>query len=186
MSNSVQPHRRQPTRLPHPWDSPGKNTGVGCQQERLLLYKSDLKGSKSVSVIYNADNIFSSRNVTIWVNKYSSSKKKLFTDHQEDQLTATLKQTLLWKSQNPAVRPKHPLNHRDQEWWPQKDNRSNKTLTGWLLPQVSTTPRRESSLPLMVSLVQKESPVPPDCGKLPRRPTQGSLGESAESDPENI
>ena len=20
----------QPTRLPHPWDSPGKNTGVGC------------------------------------------------------------------------------------------------------------------------------------------------------------
>ena len=30
MSNSVQPHRRKPTRLPHPWDSPGKNTGVGC------------------------------------------------------------------------------------------------------------------------------------------------------------
>ena len=24
------PHRRQPTRLPHPWNSPGKNTGVGC------------------------------------------------------------------------------------------------------------------------------------------------------------
>ena len=24
------PHRRQPTRLPHSWDSPGKNTGVGC------------------------------------------------------------------------------------------------------------------------------------------------------------
>ena len=24
------PHRRQPTRLPHLWDSPGKNTGVGC------------------------------------------------------------------------------------------------------------------------------------------------------------
>ena len=23
-------HRRQPTRLPRPWDSPGKNTGVGC------------------------------------------------------------------------------------------------------------------------------------------------------------
>ena len=30
MSDSVQPHRRQPTRLPHPWDSPGKSTGVGC------------------------------------------------------------------------------------------------------------------------------------------------------------
>ena len=30
MSNSVWPHRRQPTRLHRPWDSPGKNTGVGC------------------------------------------------------------------------------------------------------------------------------------------------------------
>ena len=30
VSNSVRPHRWQPTRLPHPWDSPGKNTGVGC------------------------------------------------------------------------------------------------------------------------------------------------------------
>jgi len=26
----VRTHRRQPTRLPCPWDSPGKNTGVGC------------------------------------------------------------------------------------------------------------------------------------------------------------
>ena len=26
----LRPHRRQPTRLPRPWDSPGKNTGVGC------------------------------------------------------------------------------------------------------------------------------------------------------------
>ena len=30
MSNSVRPHRWQPTRLPCPWDSPGKNTRVGC------------------------------------------------------------------------------------------------------------------------------------------------------------
>ena len=30
MSDSVRPHRWQPTRLLHPWDSPGKNTGVGC------------------------------------------------------------------------------------------------------------------------------------------------------------
>ena len=30
MSDSVRPHRRQPSRLPCPWDSPGKNTGVGC------------------------------------------------------------------------------------------------------------------------------------------------------------
>ena len=30
VSDSMRPHRRQPTRLPRPWDSPGKNTGVGC------------------------------------------------------------------------------------------------------------------------------------------------------------
>ena len=30
MSDSVRPHRRQPTRLLCPWDSPGKITGVGC------------------------------------------------------------------------------------------------------------------------------------------------------------
>ena len=36
VSNPVRRHRRQPTRLPHSWDSPGKNTGVGCHF--LLLY----------------------------------------------------------------------------------------------------------------------------------------------------
>ena len=30
MSHSVRPHGLQPTRLLCPWDSPGKNTGVGC------------------------------------------------------------------------------------------------------------------------------------------------------------
>ena len=30
MSNSVRPDRQPPTRLPRPWDSPGKNTGLGC------------------------------------------------------------------------------------------------------------------------------------------------------------
>ena len=30
MSDCVRPQRRQPTRLLLPWDSPGKNFGVGC------------------------------------------------------------------------------------------------------------------------------------------------------------
>ena len=30
VSDSVRPHWWRPTRLPRPWDSPGKNTGVGC------------------------------------------------------------------------------------------------------------------------------------------------------------
>ena len=46
MSNSVRPHRRQPTRLPHPWDSPGKNTGVGCH---FLLQCMKVKSESEVS-----------------------------------------------------------------------------------------------------------------------------------------
>ena len=46
VSNSVQPHRRQPTRLPHPWDSPGKNTGVGCH---FLLQCMKVKSESEVA-----------------------------------------------------------------------------------------------------------------------------------------
>ena len=43
VSDSVLPHRRQPTRLPHPWDSPGQNTGVGSHS--LLRGFSPTQGS---------------------------------------------------------------------------------------------------------------------------------------------
>ena len=42
MSDSVRPHQWQPTRLPHPWDSPGKNTGVGCHLRSLISNFSSL------------------------------------------------------------------------------------------------------------------------------------------------
>ena len=45
MSDSVRPHRRQPTRLPRPWDSPGKNTGVGCH---FLLQRVKVKSLSHV------------------------------------------------------------------------------------------------------------------------------------------
>ena len=46
MSDSVQPHRQQPTRLPRPWDSPGKNTGVGCH---FLLQRMKVKSESEVA-----------------------------------------------------------------------------------------------------------------------------------------
>ena len=46
MSDSVRPHRRQPTRLPRPWDSPGKNTGVGCH---FLLQCMKVKSESEVA-----------------------------------------------------------------------------------------------------------------------------------------
>ena len=49
MSDSVRPHRRQPTRLPHSWDSPGKNTGVGCY---FLLLCMKVKSEREVAQSY--------------------------------------------------------------------------------------------------------------------------------------
>ena len=46
MSDSVWPHRQQPTRLPHPWDSLGKNTGVGCH---FLLQRMKVKSESEVA-----------------------------------------------------------------------------------------------------------------------------------------
>ena len=46
MSNSLRPHRRQPTRLSRPWDSPGKNTGVGCH---CLLQCMKVKSESEVA-----------------------------------------------------------------------------------------------------------------------------------------
>ena len=49
MSDSVRPHRRQPTRLPRHWDSPGKNTGVGC---RFLLQCMRVKSESEIAQSY--------------------------------------------------------------------------------------------------------------------------------------
>ena len=54
MSDSLWPHRRQPTRLPHPWDSPGKNTGVGCHfLLQFLKVKSESEASQSCPTLSN-------------------------------------------------------------------------------------------------------------------------------------
>ena len=47
-------HRRQPTRLPHPWDSPGKNTGVGCHfLLQCMEVKSESEGAQSCPTLRN-------------------------------------------------------------------------------------------------------------------------------------
>ena len=50
MSDPVPPHRQQPTRLPRPWDSPGKNTGVGCH---FLLQCMKVKSESEVAQSYS-------------------------------------------------------------------------------------------------------------------------------------
>ena len=59
MSDSVRPHRWQPTRLPRSWYSPGKNTGVGCHfllQYPLLV--SYINKSTSCLLPYLSLNFF--------------------------------------------------------------------------------------------------------------------------------
>ena len=46
MADSVRTHGQQPTRLPYPWDSPGKNTGVGCH---FLLQCMKVKSESEVA-----------------------------------------------------------------------------------------------------------------------------------------
>ena len=54
VSNSVAPHRRQLTRLPHPWDSPGKNTGVGCHCLLQTVYIESLIHIYGLSYFLNS------------------------------------------------------------------------------------------------------------------------------------
>ena len=68
MSNSVRPRRRQPTRLPHPWDSPGKNIGVGCHF--LLQWKWKVK-VKSLSHVW----LFA----TPWIVAYQAPQSMEFS-----------------------------------------------------------------------------------------------------------
>ena len=67
MSDSVQPHRRQPTRLLRPWDSPGKNTGVGCH---FLLQCVKVKSESEVwlgRVKWKGNN--PARNKDTWIGR---------------------------------------------------------------------------------------------------------------------
>ena len=55
VSDSVRPQRRQPTRLPRPWDSPGKNTEVGCHFFlQCMKVKSQSEVAQSCRLLFDA------------------------------------------------------------------------------------------------------------------------------------
>ena len=72
MSDPVWPHRRQPIRLPRPWDSPGKNTGVGCHfLLQCMKVKSESEVAQSCPTLcdptdYTVHGIFQAR-ILEWV-----------------------------------------------------------------------------------------------------------------------
>ena len=67
VSDSLQPHGLQPTRLLCPWDSPGKNTGVGCH----FLKLSECEGEKYSIFIFKNINPQSSK----WSKVFSVPKR---------------------------------------------------------------------------------------------------------------
>ena len=87
MSNSVQPHRWHPTGLHHPWDSPGKNTGVGyhfllqCMQVKVKV--------KSLSCVQLL--------VTPWTSAYQAPPSMGFSRQE------------YWSEV--------PLQHTNSWWW---------------------------------------------------------------------
>ena len=90
MSDSVRPHRWQPTRLPHPWDSPGKNTGVGCH---FLL--QCMKGKSESEVAQSSLTLCYSMN---------HSTPGLPVHHQLPEFTQTHVHRV-----GDAIQPSHPL-----------------------------------------------------------------------------
>ena len=77
MSDSVRPHRRQPTRLPCPWDSPGKSTGVGCH---FLLQCLKVKSESEVATKQQQNQLLGDHNILIlWcvIKKPSLSERNM-------------------------------------------------------------------------------------------------------------
>ena len=67
MSNSVRPHRQQPTRLLHPWDSPGKNEHYiyYCEQESLRRNGVAIIANKRVQNAVLGWNLKSDRMISV-------------------------------------------------------------------------------------------------------------------------
>ena len=96
MSNSVRPHRWQPTRLLCPWDSPGKNTGVGCHfLLQCMKVKSESKVAQSFRLL-----------ATPWTAAYQAPPSVGFSRQEywsglplpSPILATSSQQKLLWKA----------------------------------------------------------------------------------------
>ena len=90
MSDSVRPHRWQPTRLPHPLDSSGKNTAVGCH---CLLQCMKVKSESEVV-----------QSCPTLCDPMNRSTPGLPVQHQLPEFTET---HVHWDGD--AIQPSHPL-----------------------------------------------------------------------------
>ena len=78
MSNSLRAHGLQPTRFLHPWDFPGKSTGVGCH---CLLHNEGERGELKAGLTLNIKKteIMASGPITSW--QIDGKKMETTTDY---------------------------------------------------------------------------------------------------------
>ena len=98
MSDSVRPRRRKPTRLSRPWDSPGKNTGVGCHfLLQCMKVKREVKSLSRVRLLatpwttaYQAPLSMGFSRQEYWSGVPLPSPKAIFKQNKTKQFLATL------------------------------------------------------------------------------------------------
>ena len=73
MSDSSRPHGLQPTRLLHPWDFPGKSTGVGCHCLLRCKAESRCYSFKTITTLFVSwlyPNTKFKKNFKVWLISY--------------------------------------------------------------------------------------------------------------------
>ena len=149
MSNSVRPHRRQPTRLPRPWDSPGKNTGVSChfllqcmevKSERKLL--SHVRPSATPwTATHQAPPSMGFSRQEYWSGVPLPSPIVVYTDYQ------SLRKTLLTSAQCLMVIRVNEENVTVKHWMEQRFAHIEKSQSNIIFSSRHSIPMASRSLP---------------------------------------
>ena len=109
VSDSVRSHRWQSTRLPHPWDSPGKNTGVGCHF--LLQYMKAKVKVKSLSHVRLL--------ATPWTAAYQAPPSMGFSRQEYWSgvpLPSPFSRLMNWNYRSKGRNPKDRMGQHCQKW----------------------------------------------------------------------
>ena len=109
-SPTVRPHRQQPTRLRHPWDSPGKNTGVGCHcLLQCMKVKSESEVAQSCPTLCNPMDC----------SPPGSSVRGIFQARVQEWGATAFSESLLVGPKDPSTsrRAAFPMERADLEFW---------------------------------------------------------------------
>jgi len=124
VSDSLRPHRWQPARLPRPWDSPGKNTGVGCHYSFIGCSWGDkITVDSNRQHIKKQRNYFADKSLSSQNYGFSSSHVRIWEleSHKENWApknwcfwTVMLQKTLESPLACKEIKPVHPKGN--QSW----------------------------------------------------------------------